>query len=571
MQKFWIDRAGNAEGPYTMEQVAEYIRRDVVTPRTKILIDGTVDWIAAEDLPAVAALLSGAAAQPAISGSISPGPTEGKPAPGPRRRLIKVVVGLVLGLGGGAIVFAAATILPSLLFPEAPIAEVILEEGLPSQVSSIMVVRLRDDGEDSGSFAGGRASQLAIFCGGTHVSERLTAAEGQQAQALAEAGFFQILRTEKVREGLQCGRRLSTAMTGFHVLIVNFDDGDQRRHVGLMELDGLNDPPFPLSHNFSGLDGRCHPKEVGSTECSHTEGALVRRGDWWAFGTWPAVSAYARDWNRAGERSETTNMEYARLLGEQLEAGARETKIEIRPERLPFEILCRNLPSGMADCLPDEADDARTRIRANIRGVAVQATVPYAVRVEPEVSWTMSFATRDEEDAAEVARDLDELLRDWRAHLENREPTLIEQNRQSEEDDVDRREVMLRVFIRAMSSAVVEIDGRVARLIAHGELSNSEQREIQSHTERMRRTREAASNVVEAVIDGIDPERGDLTTLMGEDAASWMLQPRATEQICERIRVHIAELSDGGVATADFGQLFQVRQRYVETPCAGTV
>ncbi len=571
MQKFWIDRAGNAEGPYTIEEVGEYVRRNVVDPRTKVLIDGTVDWIAAENLPAIAALFAGTATRPATSESRDSEPKQHEPNGGSQRRPIKLVVGIVLGLGGGALVLAAATYLPSLIFPDAPIADVVLEEGLPSQVSSLRVYRLVDDDGDSASIAGFWASILSRLCGGTDIGSLLMKAEGQPPQALADSGFFEILQGEAVREGLQCGQRLSSANSGFHFLTMKFEDGDQQRSISLMELGDLDDPPFPLSHNFSGLEGRCHPKEDGSTECSHTGSALVRREGWWAFGDWQAVSAYAREWNRGDDRSETTNMEYARLLAEQLEAAPQGTAIVIRPEELPFGTFCENLPGGTAECLPDEIDDARTRIRANIRGVAVQAHVPNEVQGEAEVAWTMSFATRDEGDAEKVGRDLDELLRDWRAHLENREPAFIEQNRESDEDDVDRREVMLRVFIRAMREAEVEVDGRVARLVARGELSDGEQREIQTHFEGKRRRLEATSRIVEAVIAGNDPEHGDLTVLMGEDAASWMLQPRATEQTCERIRGHISELSDGGVATADFGKLFQVRQRYVETPCLGTV
>src|SRR5690606_40068944 len=61
--------------------------------------------------------------------------------------------------------------------------------------------------------------------------------------------------------------------------------------------------------------------------------------------------------------------------------------------------------------------------------------------------WSSDVCSSDlEEDASDVARELEALLQDWRAHLENAESVLIERIRAAEERDVDREEAMLRAF-----------------------------------------------------------------------------------------------------------------------------
>src|SRR5690606_31629938 len=67
------------------------------------------------------------------------------------------------------------------------------------------------------------------------------------------------------------------------------------------------------------------------------------------------------------------------------------------------------------------------------------------------------------------------------------------------------------------------------------------------------------------------PARADLARLVGDEAAGWMLEPRATKASCERIREHRSELASGGVPTADFGANFRLEQRFTDARCVGMV
>src|SRR5690606_6110994 len=145
---------------------------------------------------------------------------------------------------------------------------------------------------------------------GIDLGRRLLEARGRTPRELEADGTLALLERSTLREELACGERLAQAADSGAMVLLSFEDADVQRHVVVMELGDVADPPFPQRHNFSGLEGRCHPAEEGSAECAEAEDALVRRGDTWAFGSAADVAAYAREWNRGAERSETTHMEY---------------------------------------------------------------------------------------------------------------------------------------------------------------------------------------------------------------------------------------------------------------------
>lgn len=569
---YWVQWEGEAKGPYTIDAVEKLVQRGAVTSETPLRPGHRETWLRAVEIPEVAAVLSAhlprTAVMPGLSGAL---PALAPPAPGPRRSPRRLLFGIGAGLGGGLLIVGVVAIGVTVLDREPAFPDAILAEGLPSQVSTLIVIRLPEDIEADDEMRGLRWSDLAVFCGGRDIAKRLIAGHGRSPGELLADGTLDVLRGERLRDHMQCGQRLDAAMGRFHMVFVTFPEGDRQRTIGLMPLRDLADPPFTMPYNFSGLEGRCEPDGESSSECDDDAFALVRRGPWWAFGMASGISAYAREWNRGDERPVTTNMEYARLLAEAVDDAALVAGVYVRPEALPMADMCAHVPGGLGECLPDEVAPTLTRILTRIRAVSTAIKVPDVDHFDPEVGWTMSFAARDESDAEDLSRDLEELLRDWRAHLDNHQASFIETIRAGDDDDADQREAMLRAFIRAMADAEIEVDGRVARLVAEDELSEAEQREVAAQLDRRREIRAAASRVVLAVAAGLEPERSDLNRLVGEVSAAWMLQPRATAEQCDAIRAHIGELSGPGVATEDFGAVFRVRQRFAEGSCAGIV
>jgi hypothetical protein len=261
-------------------------------------------------------------------------------------------------------------------------------------------------------------------------------------------------------------------------------------------------------------------------------------------------------------------MTYLRTLAEQVEPDARLTSVRVRPEQLPTLFFCSAVPQPGA-CLPDDVEDTLSRIRSAIRAVSVSVTAPSVEWPEPEVRWAMGFAARDEEDAQDVLRDLEELLRDWRAHLENREAGFIETIRERDAAGADKDEALLRAFVRAMGSARIERRGTVAWLVAEDRLTDAEQREVNASLEAERADREAASRIVLALTAGGQPERQDLVTLLGEANADWFRTPRATSAQCASVRGHLASLSGPGLPTQDFGAVYRLNERLADDACVG--
>lgn len=578
MSAYWVKWQSDLKGPYGLDGISTLIDRGVVAADTPLQPTGQNRWIRAGDIPEVAEILREHLPPTVVMASspYTPAPAPPVPAsPAPaadrapkRRGLVRLAVGAGIGLLLGGAILGGTLWWTTRDGP--PYPEPLLAEGLPSQVRTLVAIRIRE-GEGDDEQRGRHISMLAPLCGGIDLATSLLGAVGRSPDELLNDGTLGALQRENLREQLQCAERLLSGMQRPEMFVMEFEDGTRTRPVILLPLGDVEHAPFPLSYNFSGLQGRCHPDATTAGQCAASEPAWVRNGDLWAFGEAEHVAPYAREWNRGAERSVSTNMEYARLLAEQIDSNAVVSGVYVRPEVLPFGDMCSSVPGGVLACLPAEVQDTLTRIRTNVRGVSVDIRTPGTATLTPTVRWAMSYGARDEADAEDVSRDLDELVRDWRAHLENREPSFIETIRTEATENMDEREALLRAFIRAMRSAEIEVDGRVARLVAEDELREAELREVRSQLERQRTRRVAASRVVLAVLGGETPDTADLGALVGEAAAGWMLQPRATRAQCDTIRARIASFSGPNMATTDFGAVFRLRERFAEGSCAGTV
>jgi len=575
---FRVQWGAEVKGPYGVAALRTLINRGAVARHTMLSATGSDAWVRADEIPEVAALLrdrvpatvvmsAGAPLGPQLGVMPTPPAPPAKESSKPKRvrtLLIAVGVGVAsLAVLVGGVVFAA-TISSEPVFPEA-----VLEDGLPSQVETLVAIQV-PTAEDQ-QVRGLRVSALAPYCGGVDIGRRLLEARGEEPDALLANGTLGLLQGATRRESLRCADGIASALQTSYFTYMVFDEAEESRGIALLPLSELDDPPFSLSHNFSGLSGRCGPDDETPSECGPEYSATVRREGWWAFGRGASVAAFARQWNRGAERPDTTNMEYARLLAEEIDPQSQVSIVMVRPDALPFVDICEAVPGGVPECLPNEVADTLTRVRTSTRAVSVAVRQPDPDIFEPEVRWTMSFAARDEADAEDVSRDLEELVRDWRAHLDNREAGFVETIRESGDDDMDRQEAMLRAFVRAMTAAEVQVDGRIASIFAEDELTDAEQREVTAYLAELRDHRIAASRVVLAVLADERPDLADLDALVGEGPAAWMLEPRATAEHCEEIRAHIASFSAPGAPPQDFGALFRLGQRFAEGTCAGTV
>lgn len=216
-------------------------------------------------------------------------------------------------MGGGLLV------LPKVLGGSSPVSEALLAEGIPSRVITIETIRQLEASEVERELTG---SALASFCGGRDIGRALLEARDLKPEELGSWGVLDVLHEESVREGLVCGEKLARG-DGLEMVVLRFDDGGETRMVAVMAPGEIDEPPFPRRHNFSGLEGRCHPAEQSPGECDEGRAAFARRGELWAFGDAKTVAAYAREWNRGAERSETTHMEYARLLARAIAPDSR--------------------------------------------------------------------------------------------------------------------------------------------------------------------------------------------------------------------------------------------------------
>jgi hypothetical protein len=580
MARYWIYLDDRVQGPLTTEALAHLIRQEQVTLETPVRVDGGEEWQRAVEVRALDSLFapqspprggSDTVVMPrALVPNAEPRRANDAPAPQkpPSRRIAwKRMVGVVAALGG-LLVLAVAVVMAwrQRGGRAAVVPAEIMADGLPSEIRSLSVFSLKTA---SSGEAGLLASGLAPLCGGQNIASVLLAARDATTEGDA-ANLRDLLQRDDVRAGLRCGSGLARAMRGASVLSLTFSADDALRGVDLLASGAVDDVPGLERHNFSGLVGRCHPVESGSGDCAPTELAFARRGGWVALGPAASVAPYAREWNRSADRTVSSDMEDARLLVGDLEVEAVSTRLEVRPEVVALDELCRAVPSGEPGCFPESVQTSLERIAAKSRGHATQSLVPLpSMALRPDLFWRMSFACRDEEDAGDVARDLADVVRDWTAHLENQETAFVRRIRQSGAANRDTNEIVFRAFVRAMRGAVIDTDGRLARLAARTQLSESEQREVQSSFTNQRGRREAASRLIQSLVAGQSPQRADLIALVGSERARDILTPRADATSCAEVRAHIDAFAAAGIPVEEFGARYRLQTAFADAACVG--
>jgi hypothetical protein len=443
-------------------------------------------------------------------------------------------------------------------------------DGFPSKVSKLEVEHLSNYVASPDAPPAFMDSALAeMLCGGIDVAGVLFDARGRPLEELEARGFLSLFNRDGLREGLVCGGAARGAIEGESLGALTFgEDGDS--HVVVLLRGQAMNLPFP-QHRFSGLHGFCEQAE-GESDCLPEGHAAIFRDGRWAFGKATAVEAYARAWTST-RRIESTHVEIARSLLDRVE-GADRVKLFIRPTSIALASACGSvaphslLLGFLPSCFPQgDLEQVTKAIEAKTRGFAFE-TDDALLRGRIRIVYT--FLARDEDAAAELERDVSDLHRDWLSHLDNHEAELVHLIRESKLIYRDHWETKLNAFVRALGESEIERDGDIVRLTLEANLSDSERRAMMLGSDEETRALQAIAELVEAVIEGEALPADALTHVVGEELATYMSLPRATQEDCAALRERLAALVAGGVPTELFGAKFSLEQRFADAACVGS-
>lgn len=484
---------------------------------------------------------------------------------GGRMRVGLVVAGVLLLVGSAA---GGAVWLLRRSTPPEPLATLV-NGPLPGKVSALGQTAQLDPLEQPEVPAAiDRSSLASLLCGGVDVAQRLFDAKGETVDELGPE-VLDLFANEKVAPALRCAARVYPKIRRHALLTLAFEgDDDADRQVALLAGDFRSLPM--AAHSFRGLAGYCR-RDPKSGDCDQDGFAAVRRHGMWATGKFAAVQALAREWT-SERKTATTDVQIVRDLTAALEP-ADAIRLFVKPDHVVLSSACFAVappvePLAFAGkCWPDDVGDTMKSISAEVRGYAVEQDFPLR---SGKLRTDYVLLARDEREAEDLERDVDDLIRDWRARLENQKANLIQIVRKMKDERAeDAYEAQLEAFLRAADGMKAERHGRVVRLRLEEPLREGERKAIAAGLGRSAADLHAAAQVVEALEAGNRPPEKAVARFVGQDAATWMLLPRASKDDCKAIHQHFDELVARGVPTEQFGAKFRVSKWLDGGKCAG--
>jgi hypothetical protein len=467
----------------------------------------------------------------------------------------------VVGALAGLIIWALGSA------PPEPLSSVV-QGPLPSKVHFVGQSASLNENDDMDTPPALDRSFLArVLCGGQDVAQRLLDAKGKPLKDLGPR-VLDLLANDDVAPAMKCAVDLYDRIDERAMVALKFKDpDDEERQVVLMAAH-FDELPMK-KHAFRGLSGYCE-KDESSDACAKDGVAAVPLEGVWAAGPLAAIEAFTREWTAERETA-TTNVQIARDLTLALEP-AHEVRVFIKPDHVTLSHPCFVAAPGDAllpfsnHCWPDDVQHLAKSITAETRGYAILQDHPARSGTFRSVHVLLA---RDERGAEDIVRDLRDLTRDWKAQLENKKADMVTLVRDIDDDALaEAHDAILQAFLRAAKNMEIEQDGRFVRLRLKEELRDGEKAAVQDGLGVSAADLKAAVQVVEALESGQPAPKSALTHFVGEEAAHWMLLPRASEQDCEKISEHFDALVKRGVPTEHFGAKFRLQQRLAKG-CTG--
>jgi hypothetical protein len=499
------------------------------------------------------------------------------PVPQPRvaasRRLVARIAAGFLGLAiiaGGALLVAKYRAMPPRALP-------LVAARLPARTTKISESRLRSDLDEAATLPDliiVSALSEAV-CGGVDVAKLLAAAHGKDLAWMKRAGLLDLAGSQTVRDGLTCASAVQREIAAPTLMEVTFIDGDKPRTVNVIRSSMLDLPANIgfVRHNFSGLPGDCLKKHEEKADCQDGAFSAFHDGSTWGFGPVEAIEGFARAYTTSHTEL-TSNVEILQETVLHTE-GADETVIVAKPETIPWKMVCeRAAPLGhqrefLEACFPSGQDRLLEQVTAKVRGVAIERDL-----LAKAAAFNVGFVllARDDDAARDIEKDLLDLIRDWRAHIANREPDVLRLLRAPSEYIHDRFwEAASDPLLRAIRSASVTRDGASVHFGMRAPLRPAEAKLVKEFVETHTEDQVAATKIIEAILANLPIPEKSLSTFVGADVAAWIAAPRASEADCTSILGQLKTLTSGDVPIELFGLKFELEQRYTMDRCKGVV
>jgi len=476
-----------------------------------------------------------------------PGGYGSMPPPAPKKKsslpLILGGVGLLVVLIGGG-VFAVSKMSGRGGHKGLPVDAKRLPSQTQEMAEELLEATRHDDPRIKKAYV---ASQLgSSFCrpdvGDPAIRLEILGLFGSQAAK----SFFQPKSLDGTQALLDCGQALGAALDSDYMTELLFAEDETTKHDAVVTHFKLEEIPSKFGYakqNFSGLAGFCRMPPKGedgkpdmTAECGNDFMTGAHDGTTWFFGKKSSLDVLAKSLVKPTTGDLSTSVSALQDAADGTEGlPFRRIQSQLKTSKKFFQAPCAWASSQtagkagdlMTECFPTTVDKQIETIDAKLRAAAYEMDAD--IDKAGAVHGNIVLIARDNDAAKDVEKDVADIVRDWKSHLENHESKIV---KQAKTDPITLREhewvAIVDTFMKSLRGMKVERNGRAVAVRFNEPLSPDDKRELDDAEKKTEDKRSAVADVLEAVQAKKAVPQPALTKLVGEKWATFLLIPRVT-------------------------------------------
>jgi formylglycine-generating enzyme required for sulfatase activity len=520
---FEVRVGSDVRGPVSLEQIRLGAEAGKLPASTEVRRVGTDEW-----LPLSAVLSRDVPAAPAAVAPAAPAPAASSRATRRRWLLPAAVAGALAVIGGGAVVAWRLARSGHAAFP-------IAANRLPENTDALREAPI------DGAYAANRTVREMLVAGAISAFA-CEPDEDDPASALLDLGgddekalaYFAPSHENEVRAMMDCGGRMAAGLLGpARIMGFNFTSADNKKHTfAVLDLRAARLPSALgwVDHMFSALPGYCYQPK-GQKDCGDDSPGAVRYGGRWIFSDAATLKTLAHSLAqpKAIVSSTVEMLQHATHALSGMQSWSAEATRSSKTHLVgPCAWAASNVAGSSSDfmsaCFPAADDRQVATIDGEVRAAAdeVDADVKSAQAVRGRVV----LVARDSEAAADLEKDVAELVNDWKAHVENNQAKLVKLASEGAKTPDERVwAVVVDVFIRALENMRVSRSGSAVTISYERRFTSEVEKEVKEAAGKPDDRGLAAAAVLAAIEkrQPLPPEA--LSQVLGARVAAFVLSP----------------------------------------------
>jgi hypothetical protein len=409
--------------------------------------------------------------------------------------------------------------------------------------------------------------------------------------------FFSKTALDDIKTQLDCGSVMAKNLKDPKASYLLFDDDDKKfRSVTVLKLAmtelpsdagftretfgntpgfcKAGPPPslFPAPTSPSSLSSAAVPGTGGPPlKCEDNSRGAFAVGNTWFFGTKDSLEGMAEAATHP-KKDLGTNASALKDASNEMQ-GLPSVRIVAQPKSSKdfFMGVCEwgayqsGMPVGefKEGCFPDKGEDKIIeQIDAKVRAAGWETDTDY-VKAGAIVA-NMVFVMRDQDAAKDAEKSVNELVRDWKAHIDSKSAKVIKDTKDKAKSTHQKEfAAIVDSYFSALAKSKVSRDGRVIKIAFKENLTKEDKQSLIDANAQAVEKRQATADILEAIQQKRPLPVASLTKLVGKSWATYLSGPppapttgvgstvTLSETECDSVKTRLLPITTGDLPVKD--------------------